>query len=373
MVEAILSPGLFDIANANRILNSAAVGASNVARREQIIRSGQQKQVEIVNQRTSKPRKSNEELTKIISFLSNVVDRIKTIRRLADKLTAEVSKADRFKSGDNAVHFDVILARLSRVADQTGAVPNLLNSSSGTDFAFLTTEDGRVVTLSGAALGTGYTITETGDNAFGAQLSTTGKNRTVIFSDHQARVIRQVDPLKEPFTAPLPANFVDIFKDVRLDSIDKFDPNKVTITVFAGTTAAKTFTGTVTRDGLGVLDSFLYDGFKTAAGRGRALKDLRAAKATIDAELARFEGALKSAREIFGERDLSLAGFVSLIDSKTAASVIELHAADSARAFQNDFDVKLVNGVETARNQLGKILGGLDFGSRTNTVVDLIA
>ena len=147
----------------------------------------------------------------------------------------------------------------------------------------------------------------------------------------------------------------------------------MTITVFAGTTAAKTFTGTVTRDGLGVLDSFLYDGFKTAAGRGRALKDLRAAKATIDAELARFEGALKSAREIFGERDLSLAGFVSLIDSKTAASVIELHAADSARAFQNDFDVKLVNGVETARNQLGKILGGLDFGSRTNTVVDLIA
>lgn len=372
MVESIRSPGLFNIANANRILNSAAIGASNLARREQIIRSGQQKQVEIVNQRTGKPRVSNEELTKIISFLSNVVDRIKNIRRLADDLTAEVFKADRFKSGDNAVQFDIILARLSRVADQTGAAPNLLNSSSGTDFAFLTTEDGRVVTLSGAALGTGFTITETRDT-FGAELSTSGKNRTVIFSDHDANVIRQVDPLKESFTAPLSANFVDIFKDIRLDSIDKFDPNKVTITIFAGTTAAKTFTGTVTRDGLGVLNSFLYDDFATAAGRGRAFKDLRAAKATIDAELARFEGALKSVREISGERGLSLAGFISLIDSRTAASVIELHAADSARAFRNDFDAKLVNGVETARNQLGKILGGLDFGSQTNTVVDIIA
>lgn len=372
MVGSILSPGLIDNTNANKILNLAAVGASRVARQELIIRSGQQKQVEILNQRTGKPRKSNEELTKIISFLANVVDRIKTIRRLAENLTAEVSKADRFGAGDNAVQFDVTLAQLSRVADQTSAAPNLLNSSSNTDFAFLTTEDGRVVTLSGAALGTGFTITETG-TALGTDLTITGKNRTVIFSDHEAGVLRQADPLKEPFTAPLPANFVDISKDIRLDGIDKFDPDKVTITVFPGTTAAKTFTGTVTRNGLGVLDSFLYDGFTTAAGRSRAFEDLRAAKATIDAELARFEDSLKSARLISGQRDLSLASFVSLIDSKTAASVIELHAADSARAFQNNFNVKLVNGVETARNELGKILGGVDLDPATNRIIDLIA
>lgn len=372
MVVSLLSPGLSEIANANRILNSAAVGASSLARQERIIRSGRQTKVAVVNQRTSKPRKSNEELTKIISFLSNVVDRIKTIRRLADNLTAEVSKAGRFGTGDSAVQFDVTLAQLSRVADQASAAPNLLNSSSGADFAFLTTEDGRVVTLSGAALGTGFTITETG-TALGTDFTITGKNRTIIFADHEAGVIRQADPLKEPFSAPLSANFVDIFKDVRLDSIDKFDPNKVTITVFPGTTAAKTFTGTVSRDGLGVLDSFLYDGFTTAAGRSRAFDDLRAAKATIDRELARFEDALKSARLISGQRDLNLAGFVGLFDSSTAASVIELQVADNARAFQNDFNAKLVNGVETARNELGKALGGVDLDPATNRIIDLIA
>ena len=372
MVESILGLNSTNIANTNRILNLVAVGSSGRARQEQIIRSGQQTQIEVVNQPTNKPRKSNEELTKIISFLSNVVDRIKTIRRLADNLTAEVSKADRFGAGDSAVQFDVTLAQLSRVAGQTSTAPNLLNSSSNTDFAFLTTEDGRVVTLSGAALGTGFTITEAG-NAFGTDLSTTGENRTVIFSDHEAGVLRQVDPLKEPFAAPLAANFAAISRDVRLDSIDKFDPDKVTITVFPGTTAAKTFTGTVTREGLGVLDSFLYDGLATAAGRSRAFEDLRAAKATIDAELARFEGALKSARLISGQRDLSLAGFVSLIDSKTAASVIELHAADSARAAQDGFNVKLVNGLETARNELGKLLGAVDLDPSTNRIIDLIA
>ena len=220
--------------------------------------------------------------------------------------------------------------------------------------------------------GTGFTITETG-TAFGTDFTTSEKNRTVIFSDHATGVLRQEDPLKEPFAPPLPANFVDITRDVRLDSIDKFDPDKVTITIFPGTTAAETFTGTVTRDGLGVLNSFLYDGFTTAAGRGRAFEDLRAAKATIDAELVRFESALKSAREISGQRDLNLAGFVNLIDSKTAASVIELHAADSARAAQDGFNVTLVNGLETARNELGKLLGAVDLDPSTNRIIDLIA
>jgi hypothetical protein len=228
------------------------------------------------------------------------------------------------------------------------------------------------VTLSGAKLGTGFTITETG-TAFGTDFTITEKNRTFIFSDHEARVLRQVDPLKEPFTAPLPANFVAISRDVRLDSIDKFDPDKVTVTIFPGTTAAKTFTGTVTRDGLGVLDSFLYDGFTTAAGRSRAFEDLRAAKTTIDRELARFEGALKSARLISGQRDLKLASFFSLFVSSTAASVIELQATDSVRAFQNNFNAKLVNGVETARNELRKVLGGVDLDPETNRIIDLIA
>lgn len=372
MVESVLSPGLFDITNANKVLTSSTSGASGLARQNAIIRLGLQQEVEVINQRTGKPRKSDEDLTKIISFLSNVVERIKLIRRLADNLTAEVSKADQFGSGDNAVQFDVTLAHLSQVADQTADEPNLLNSSSNEKFRFLTTGDGRIVTLSGAALGSGFTITETG-TSIGTDLIVIEENRSFIFSDHEAGVLRQVDPLREPFSAPLPANFADISRDVRLDSIDKFDPNKVTITVFPGTTAAITFTGTVSREGLGILDSFLYDGFTTAAGRSRAFDDLRAAKATIDAERARFEGALKSARLISGQRDISLAGFVSLIDSSTSASVINLLAADSARAFKNNFNATLVNGVETARNELSKILGGVDLDPAANRIIDVVA
>jgi len=197
MVESLRSPGSFDIANARRVLGSSSVGASSIARQEKVIRSGQQASIDVANQRTGKTRETSLELTKIISFLSNVVDRIKTIRRLSDGLTAEVSKADRFGAGDSSAQFDITLAQLDSVAKQTSDEPNLLNSSPDDDFAFLTTEDGRVVTLSGAALGTGYTITEVNGN--------------FIFSDHEAAVLRQVDPLKEPFAAPPPANNVIYF------------------------------------------------------------------------------------------------------------------------------------------------------------------
>ncbi|MBT3306640.1 MAG: hypothetical protein HN377_09165 [Alphaproteobacteria bacterium] len=377
MVESILSPNSYDIANARRVLNSAAVGLSAFARQEKVIRSGQQSPVEIVNERTSKPRESDEDLNKIISFLSNTVDRIKTIRKLADDLFGEVIKADSFQSGDNAVQFDVTLAHLSRVAAQTYDTPNLLNSSSDEDFVFLTTEDGRVVTLSGAALGSDYAITQTKGTLTTGSFSHGNidypENGTVTYTDHDVGVLRQQDPLKGAFTTPLAGNYTAISKDVQLDSIDKFDPNIVTITFFPGTSAAETITGTLSRGGIGVLDSFLYDGFTTAAGRNRAFEDLEKAKGIIDAELARFEGALDSARLISGQRDLSLTSFVSLLDSSTNASVIELHAADNARAFQNNFDAKLSSGVESARNQLSKVLGGLNLNPPTNSVVDIQA
>ena len=45
--------------------------------------------------------------------------------------------------------------------------------------------------------------------------------------------------------------------------------------------------------------------------------------------MACLEGTLKLARLISGRRDPGLSGFVSLLDSKTGASVIELHGVDT--------------------------------------------
>jgi len=375
MVDLLSSATLSGYFNANKILGATAFGTSGLTRQEEIIRTGQQEKITVDNQRTGKPRIPTEGLDKIVSFLSNVIYRTKLIRELTDSLNDDVRESDQFGTGDSATHFDSTLAYLSNVATQTVNEPNLLNSSEDKNFKFFTLKDNRVINLSAANLGTGFTITDS-KTTIGSDYTTLERSSNIIYSDHEYGVLRQKDPLRGNFSTKLPSlpgNFVSVFGDVRLDSIDKFDPNKVTVTFFPGTNAENSFTGTVSREGLGILNSFLYDSFTTATGRGRAFEDLRVAKTSIDRELLRFEGALKSVTLIKGQKDLSLANFVSLIDTSTIGSAIKLQEADSAWAFKNNFNSIRINGVETSRNELGKMLGALDLDSRSNRIIDLIA
>jgi hypothetical protein len=380
MVETLTSYSSLSYSNANKVLSASAYGQSGLLRQQEIIKTGNQEEIKIPNQLTGSSRKSNEDLDKTISYLSNVVDKTKLIRKLADDLTKDLQDSDRFGTGDSAAHFDITLAYLSNVAGQSTDDPNLLSSSESENYKFITSKNGQVISLNGSNLKTGYSISET-TTSIGNDYTSLGLNPNIIFSDIEYGVLRHKDPLRNPFSTKLPSlpgNFVSVFKnsdlgDVQLDSIDKFDTNKVTITFFPGTISENSFTGTISREGLGILNSFLYDSFTTAAGRNRAYNDLRTAKTSIDDDLLRFEGALRAATILKSQKDLSLANYVNLIDSSTVSSAIALQEADSARIFKNNFNSILVNGLETSRNELSKMLGAVDLDGRSNRLIDLVA
>ena len=380
MIETVNQSSSQSYTNANKVLDASAYGQSSINRQQEIIRTGNQNSVSISNQLTGNLRKSNEELDNIITYLSNVVDRTKLIKKLADDLTKDIQNSDRFGTGDSSAHFDITLAYLAKVAGQTADDPNLLNSSNGKSYKFLTSNNGQFISLNGSNFTTGYSISET-STMIGNDYTSSVANPNIVFADLEYGVLRQKDPLRSPFSTKLPTltgDFVSIFKnsgygDVQLDSIDKFDTNKVTITFFPGSISESSFTGTISREGLGILNSFLYDNFMTAAGRNRAFSDVRAAKTSIDSNLSRFEGALRSATILKNQKDLSIVNFIGLIDSSTVSSAISLQEADSNRVFKNNFNSILVNGIETSRNELGKMLGALDLDDRTNRIIDLVA
>ena len=387
MVEFISSASFSGFSNANKVLGAAAYTPAGYDRQEEIIRTGRQDKITIANQRTGKSRTSSQDLDKIVSYLSNVVDRTKLIKKLADDLTDDVRKSDQYGTGDRAAHFDITLAYISKVAGEPADNPNLLSSKSGENYRFLISKDGQVISLNGVDLGTGYSISET-TTTIGNDYTSMGPNPNVIFSDLEYGVLRHKDPLRDAFSTQLPsmqADFVSVLKyrnsnrpnsefgDVKLESIDKFNPDKVTLTFFPGTTSEESFTGTLSREGLGILNSFMYDSFSSAAGRNRAFNDLRAAKTTISSSLVRFEGALRAANLIKGQKDLNIASFVNLIDTSTIGSVIKLQEADSSRVFKNNFNSIRVSGVETSRNELGKLLGAVNLDTGSNRIIDLIA
>ena len=154
MVVTLTSASTQSYSNANKVLGASAYEQSSITRQQEIIRTGKQESIVIANQRTGKIRNSNADLDKIITYLSNAVDRTKSIRKLVDDLAKDIQNSDRFGTGDSSAHFDITLAYLSKVAGQTSDDPNLLSSIKSENLKFLTSKNGKVISLNGTDLRT---------------------------------------------------------------------------------------------------------------------------------------------------------------------------------------------------------------------------
>ena len=71
-------------------------------------------------------------------------------------------------------------------------------------------------------------------------------------------------------------------------TLDSISGDNVDFTVGANSASPQSYSGTITRTGLEVLQSWLYDGFSNSTSRDRALEDMNAAKEVINVELSRY-------------------------------------------------------------------------------------
>lgn len=230
--------------------------------------------VNAINLRADRFRDLRADLLEDDRKISNVINRIKVIRRGLDNLLSTVTKANQDEEADtNATGyqsaFDSIVGGLRRSAESASDSPNLIGRIGTQKLTYPTNISGASQSVQGIYLGTDYYITDADGKRWQP--------------DRAAKLLRQYDDYPETPSTKV----ANLATGVRLDSLVD---NTLSFTTGPDTGSPETFAGaTLNHEGIRVLDAWLYDGLATADGRARALADVEAAKDAIDLELSRYE------------------------------------------------------------------------------------
>lgn len=258
------------------------------------------------------------------SRLSETIGRVKNIRNGLDAMISQIVRAEQVATGDTnwagyAAVFDSRLAGLVDLAEK-GDAPNLL----GVAEPRLTYEigaTGATTSVQGAHLGSDYHIVDSEGKWWQP--------------DRTARILKRFDNFPTD-----PANEAGAFQNgLRLDGIVG---DAITFTVGPDTGTPVTYTGTLYRDNLKVVDSWFYDGLETQDGRNRALADLNAAKEAVKLELTRYE----------------VAQSVAMFYEQRAIQTLEGLSKDS-----NDLLIQQAIEIQKAQDELTR-----QFSAATNSI-----
>lgn len=352
---SILSP--VDPQNIRNILLSLQIGNFNTRKAElanRVIASDNQQEVNAINQEADGFRTLKKNLADVTDFLGRAVVRGDAIDSLLNNLATTVWNAqygDSLSFPGHASTFDALLKRINDEAESTRDSPNLLGSTPQSSFSYAYQTNGATNTVARSFAGYNYTIKEAGDYIW-------RRDRDL------SQFKRFVDS-----TGAYTGTYVSLSSGaIQLDSFDSAT-GAVTFTTGVDTSAAAQYSGTVTRSGLGVLDSWLYEGMSTAAGRDRAATDLHAAEVTLGSILSTFRSALDTARFYANQTDIEIASFNSLIDEKTMAAVVKMKAAEDSSLRLSNFGSSIIDAQVQMR---GLYLNAISLGKSTGLVQAII-
>lgn len=205
----------------------------------------------------------NNAKTKVDGAVNKVMTLAKTVTQMISKLeAANLSSTTDWKAV--AQQLDILRTTINSTGNGNGS-DNLVGSVrradtyTGNTLTYVSGPNGQQTTIQGSYLGTDYDI-RLADNTF---FRATGMQ---TIQQYQAYPQGKIGYSQSVASG-----------NVSLDA--PFDDNNLSFTVGTNTAAPTSYTGTtVERHGLGILQSWLYDGLTTAAGRQRAMEDFKAAQ-----------------------------------------------------------------------------------------------
>lgn len=209
--------------------------------------------------------------------VQNTTSRLEGILNRLDQMIININKAEEaiddpdvyFQAAGYAATHDSYFRQFDDLIQNTRVADNLLTSSTNSA-RYPINLKGTTAQIYGNDLTTNYYIEDTDGNKWYPQQDT---QNLKVYEDY-------------PHTEGSDAVSMVYDNGITLDSFS--DPS-VQFTIGADSASPETITGTLNREGLEVLNSWLYDGFNSQDGRDRALEDIYAAKEAVKVELARFD------------------------------------------------------------------------------------
>jgi len=257
---------------------------ARLKQQSETITDKKQREINTINIDADRFRKFKGKLDDSLDVVSNTITRTEGLRSQLNGLILTVNNAQADPKADEGAEgyrlaFNSILNQMRDVAGKARVSTNLLGNDGSLGLRYPSDPSGTAQTLRGINLVNDYYIIDSEGKHFKPE-------RTLNLIRQQSH-----DP-EAPSDVPT-ENYANLDTGVRLD---RLSGQAINFTLKPGNAGKTRFSGTLVREGPGILDPWLYDNFATPEGRNRALADLEAAKSVLDFEIRRY-GAAKSTIE----------------------------------------------------------------------------
>jgi len=324
---------------------------SHIAAKAALIESDYGVKISGIDRQAQQWKDFQAELEKPRGVVSGTIGRLKGMRGLIDSLIQTVGKADldsqsgTLSDGYRSA-FDSMLKSLRSRVDKATDSPNLLGKTGARELLIPTGLYGATQSVRQNYKGVDYKILDTSGEQWAP--------------DYVGNLLRRYDSYPDD-PSSVSGNLAS---GVRLDSLAGDD---VTFTVAPGTADPQTFTGTIDREGIGLVDAWFYENLSTQDGRDRARADLTAAKKNLDLEIHRYQGTLTAIAYYDNRAAIRLGDF----RAETGALLIEREREmlTSQQNFQRQFDLATT---ALTRNQFALDVYKTMFATTGNTVADRV-
>ncbi|MBK8907094.1 MAG: hypothetical protein IPM60_04090 [Rhodospirillales bacterium] len=311
MTSPLSSVSGFDFQRATVLAGIQKQFNRRVAERSAVINSDYAVKIGAVQRDIPRWEAFRDDLDKTRIIVAGALGRLKSIQSMLDQTIQTVNKA-RLDPDIESTHegyrstFDSYLRSIRSRSDSNNDTPNLLGNTGARELAVPLSVNGAIMPVRQSYMGTSYSIVD--DDGY------------LWRPDYKGELLRRYDSYPDT-----PTNISgNLSTGIRLDSADGSD---VSFTIAPGTAGAKQYSGTLAVEGNGAFDAWYYDGLATAEGRERALVDLDSAKATIKAQIQRYQGVLTG----IDHQARRASGVIKEVQERTIKLVAEQEKA-SARA-----------------------------------------